>query len=243
MSRILLLSLALFSVYGVIPSIVSRRLGVGVFREGCTSDGIAFTFDDGPDPIYTPKLLDLLKKHNIKATFFVLGSKAERFPHLIRRMHHEGHLIGVHNYVHRCNWFLTPRTVRQNLKHTVSIIEKTTGERPVFYRPPWGLLNIFDFFLVRKNYKIVLWSLMVGDWRSKGGSKRIEIKILDKLSPGALIVLHDSGETWGADEDAPLHMIKALESVFQEIHHRGWKCVRVDKMIGLSNRVEKSKVS
>ena len=104
----------LFFVYGMIPWMCTAVLGFGVFRKSPSSQEVAFTFDDGPESRFTPKLLDLLKKYNISATFFVLGSKAEKNPGLIRRMNQEGHLIGLHNYVHRTNWFMTPWTIRRN---------------------------------------------------------------------------------------------------------------------------------
>ncbi|WP_028399290.1 polysaccharide deacetylase family protein [Ectobacillus panaciterrae] len=232
-------ALTLLLAYGIIPSILSRGLGLGVFQRSRTNHEVAFTFDDGPDPKYTPQLLDLLKKYNIKAAFFVLGSKAEQVPELIIRMHQEGHLIGIHNYVHRSNWLMTPWTVRRQLNRSASIIERITGVRPVYYRPPWGLLNLFDF-LLHKKFQVVLWSIMVGDWRSRGGSERIKRRLLHKMHGGAVIVLHDSGETWGADIDAPLHTIKALEDVFKEIRFRDYTCVRIDEMIPLENRIKLS---
>jgi peptidoglycan-N-acetylglucosamine deacetylase len=219
----------LFFVYTIIPSIVSFGFGLGVVRRGQTGRQVAFTFDDGPDPRYTPKLLDLLKKHSVKATFFVLGHKAEENPELILRIYQEGHLIGIHNYVHRSNWLMTPWTLRRQLKCSASFIEKITGERPVYYRPPWGLLNLFDFSL-RKHFRIVLWSLMAWDWRSQGGSEKVRRHILRKLKAGAVVLLHDSGDTVGANQDAPSHTIQALESVFREIHSQGYSCVRLDGM-------------
>jgi peptidoglycan-N-acetylglucosamine deacetylase len=217
-------------VYGFIPGFVTAVLGLGVFRKGTQRKDVAFTFDDGPDPRYTPQLLDLLKKYKIRATFFVLGSKAEKFPDLIFRIYQEGHLIGIHNYVHRGNWFMAPWTVRHELNRSVTIIEQITGVRPIYYRPPWGLLNVFDFFLL-KQFQIVFWSLMVGDWWSKGGSEKIKRRLFRWIKGGSVILLHDSGETWGANLDAPLHMIKALEDVFPEVYLRGYTCVRIDEMM------------
>ena len=136
-------------MYGMIPWIFTSVLGFGVFRKNPSSNKVAFTFDDGPESRFTPKLLDLLKKYNIRATFFVLGSKAEKNPGLIRRMNQEGHLIGLHNYMHLANWFMTPWTIRRELVRSASIIEQITGVRPIYYRPPWGLLNLFDFFFTK----------------------------------------------------------------------------------------------
>lgn len=230
MSNILLWLALVLLGYGVVPGIITLGFGFGVFKKSTTAREIAFTFDDGPHPKYTPELLHLLKQYGIKATFFVVGSKAEQFPDLILRIHGEGHLIGLHNYVHRTNWLMAPWTIRRELNRSASFIERIIGVRPVYYRPPWGLLNLFDFFL-RKQFQFVLWSLMVGDWRIKGGSEKIKRRLLRRIKGGSVILLHDSGETFGADQDAPLQTIQALKEVLQEVQRRGYRCVRVDEMI------------
>src|SRR6476646_3328751 len=89
--------LIFLAIYMFIPWVLTRIFGIGVFRKGRVRREVALTFDDGPDPEYTPQLLDLLKKHNVKATFFVLGQKAELNPDIILRIHEEGHQIGIHN--------------------------------------------------------------------------------------------------------------------------------------------------
>ncbi|MGE1114578.1 polysaccharide deacetylase family protein [Priestia megaterium] len=152
-------------LYTVIPYFLSRGLGVNVVKRGRDLSKIAFTFDDGPNPVYTPILLDLLKKNEVKATFFVVGTKAEKYPELIQRMHNEGHLIGIHNYVHHSNWFMSPWKVRNGLKNTAKVIKSIAGVTPIYYRPPWGMLNLFDF-MRRGKYKIILWSIMAEDWRT-----------------------------------------------------------------------------
>jgi peptidoglycan/xylan/chitin deacetylase (PgdA/CDA1 family) len=229
-------------VYWIIPGILALVLGFGVFRKANQHGEVAFTFDDGPDPNYTPQLLDILNKYKVKASFFVLGSKAEKFPELILRIHQEGHLIGLHNYVHRANWLMTPWTVRRHLKRSADIIEQITGVRPIHYRPPWGVLNLFDF-LLKKQFRIVLWSLMVGDWWSSGGSIKVKKRLLKKMKSGAVILLHDSGETWGANRDAPIHTIEALEDVFKDLRLQGYRFVRVDEMIRLDEQRSDTQVS
>lgn len=216
-------------VFAVVPTIITR-LGLIVFKKGQSSHEIAFTFDDGPDPLYTPDLLDLLQKYQVKASFFVVGSKAEQYPELIARIHREGHMIGIHNYLHIANWLLTPRQVRRQIFLTADIVQRITGNRPTFYRPPWGLVNLSD--IVRhKHFPVVLWSVMVGDWRSRGGTKRIKERLLKSIKGGSVIVLHDSGETFGADADAPGYMLEALENVLKETAANGYKYLRVDEMM------------
>jgi peptidoglycan/xylan/chitin deacetylase (PgdA/CDA1 family) len=220
--------------YTVIPYLLTSFWGYGVFRKGPQSPYIALTFDDGPDKRYTPQLLDLLKKHQVKATFFVVGKKAENNPDLIQRMHQEGHLIGLHNYVHRSNWSMSPWQIKRELDQSADIVERITGTRPSYYRPPWGLLALFDFFLL-KEYRIILWSLMTGDWRSKGGSAKVKNGILNHVKKGDVILLHDSGETWGANLDAPSFTIEALQDVLGELSRLGFSFVRIDDMLELTN--------
>lgn len=218
------------SLYMLIPSMITRINGFGIFRKGKTKKQVALTFDDGPHPKYTPELLNVLQDYQVKATFFVLGSQAELYPHLIRRMHREGHQIGIHNYDHTSNWLMLPWTVRRDhLERTGDIIESITGERPDHYRPPWGLMNAFDFFHP-KLYRIVLWSLMVGDWRSRSCHKKLKSTLLNGITDGSVILLHDSGDTLGADRDAPQFMLRALEETLHQLQGRDWQYVRIDEM-------------
>lgn len=217
-------------LYTVIPNFLSRGLGLSIFKRGVDPSKIAFTFDDGPDPIYTPILLDLLKKNEVKATFFVVGSKADKLPELILRMHQEGHLIGIHNYVHHSNWLMSSWKVRKGLEDTARIIENITGVSPVYYRPPWGLLNLFDLFQ-RSNYKIVLWSVMAEDWRTSGGSEKIKNRLLSNIKGGDIILLHDCGDTPGAESDAPRNTINALKDVLKQVKAKGLTCVRINELL------------
>ncbi|WP_313640963.1 polysaccharide deacetylase family protein, partial [Paenibacillus sp.] len=191
MQTLLLWLFYISSFYAFIPGMISRIFGYRVFRKG-TGRGrneFALTFDDGPDPRFTPLLLDLLKKYDAKATFFVVGSNAERYPELIQRIHDEGHLIGIHNYVHKTNWLMRPATVRRQIQRTNDIIYNIIGERSTHYRPPWGIVNLFDISK-RRQVEIVLWSVMFGDWREKLGAQRLTEKMLARLNPGEVMLLH-----------------------------------------------------
>ncbi|MGG1555303.1 polysaccharide deacetylase family protein [Paenibacillus ferrarius] len=218
--------------YSFIPTVIVRGIGGKSFYKRNRSTGIALTFDDGPDPTYTPQLLDLLRKYRIQAAFFVLGSKAEQHPELIKRMQDEGHLIGIHNYRHWSNALLTPKRVRKQLQDTENVIVGITGSKPMYYRPPWGVINVFDFLLARK-YQFVLWTLMVKDWRCSGGKERIKRKLLARLKHNDIIVLHDSGQTLGADRFAPRYMLEALEEFLAECKRKELVFLRVDDKIRL----------
>ena len=107
------LDLVLFGavLYSLLPAILSRMAGIGVMRSLSSEQAIALTFDDGPHPVYTPQLLDLLTEFGVKATFFVVGSQAEKYPDLLQRIHREGHAVGIHGYKHHLHWLKTPWTI------------------------------------------------------------------------------------------------------------------------------------
>ncbi|NOU62765.1 polysaccharide deacetylase family protein [Paenibacillus sp. LMG 31461] len=222
-------------VYTIIPTAIVRLGGFSAYRKGKGVTGIALTFDDGPDPAFTPQLLDILKLHGIQATFFILGAKAEKYPEIIRRMHAEGHLIGIHNYRHWTNAVLTPKKVRKQLQDTVNVIDAILGIKPIYYRPPWGIINIFDF-LRMKQFRLVLWSLMVGDWRCSGGTDRIKKKLFARLQNNDIIVLHDSGQTLGANPYAPMYMLEALKEFVEECRKQGIPFMRIDQRMQLDDQ-------
>lgn len=226
------------TLYAFIPGVITRLFGFRVFRHGVSKDNFALTFDDGPDPIYTPKLLDLLELYGAKATFFVVGSNAEKYPELVQRMHEEGHLIGIHNYVHKTNWLMAPATVKKQIQKTTKIIHDITGVTTHYYRPPWGIVNLFDF-AKRNETQIVLWSAMFGDWRQRIGADRLTKRMMKKLRGGEVFLLHDCGTTLGANSDAPVQMLIALERVLQEAQQRGLQSIRIDEMIEISHATKK----
>jgi len=216
MQWLILLSLvAGIVLYGIVPTIVIRKTKFRIYREGSSENMIALTFDDGPDPYYTPRLLDLLKKHQVKATFFVVGSKAKQYPDIVRRMHEEGHEIGLHHYRHISNWLVLPPFLEKGLRKSADIIEQIIGKRPIYYRPPWGHFNLFTP-LVQKKYITVLWTYILGDWNAKLGTMELFRRLRNSMKGGAIIVLHDSGDTLGAHKRAPEQMLAALELLLKE---------------------------
>jgi peptidoglycan/xylan/chitin deacetylase (PgdA/CDA1 family) len=224
------------NIYTIIPTIAIRMFGLGAYK-GQDGQGIALTFDDGPDPEFTPQLLDLLDQYHIKATFFVLGSKAEQHPDLIRRIHNEGHLVGIHNYSHQTNALMSPWKVRLQLQHAVRTIENITGTTPLHYRPPWGVFNVFDLLLFNR-FRVVLWSLIVGDWVSTGSAEKIKDRLLYKYKDGDIIVLHDSGDTLGADEDAPSYMLQALQVFLDQTNKQGYEFLRIDEKLVKADEIK-----
>lgn len=235
MEIILWIGFYFLTIYAVLPALVSRLFGFRVFMRGKTDTEIALTFDDGPDPVYTPKLLDLLKRHGARATFFVVGENAERNPDLITRIHEEGHILGIHNYVHHTNWLMRPRTVKRQIHRTSDVIKRITGTRPMYYRPPWGIVNVFDY--ANLGYlQIVLWTSLFGDWRKRISADKLYKRMKRKLKPGQIFLLHDCGITFGADRDAPANTISALERILNDGQSLGYRFVGIDEMIAITEQ-------
>ncbi|MFD0674133.1 polysaccharide deacetylase family protein [Cohnella sp. GCM10027633] len=218
------------TIYAFLPALISRTFGFRVFRRGKTEREVALTFDDGPDPEYTPRLLDLLKRHGATATFFVVGENADRHPDIIKRIHEEGHVLGIHNYVHKSNWIMRPSTVKKQIQRTSETIARVTGVVPTYYRPPWGIVNVFDYAKLG-HLQIVLWSAMFGDWREKVGADKLYRRMRSKLKPGEVLLLHDCGTTFGADRDAPANTISALSRILEDGAKLGLSFVGIDRMI------------
>lgn len=241
METLLLWLFYISSLYAFIPGLITRIFGFRVFRRGISKQYFSLTFDDGPDPQYTLELLELLKRYDAKATFFVVGSNAERHPDLLRRMHDEGHLIGIHNYVHKTNWLMGPAAVKKQIQKTGKVIHDATGVGTHYYRPPWGIVNLFDF-AKRNDTQIVLWSAMFSDWRVKIGADKLTKRMLKKLRGGEVFLLHDCGATLGANMTAPGEMLIALERVLQEARKRGMNSIRIDEMIRITEESKEKKM-
>lgn len=175
------------------------------------------TFDDGPHPVYTAKLLDLLQKYHIRGTFFVVGKFAEENPDLVLRMAEEGHTVGLHSYEHKSAMIQGADTVRQDMKRCTEALADL-GIRPRYYRPPWGHVNWFTLKEIKEyGMEKVLWDVMAEDWEEDTDEETIQYKLLKRASSGDIICLHDrqadldEGEDNGKRDPAPLKMIAALE--------------------------------
>lgn len=153
---------------------------------------VALTFDDGPDPQRTSAVLDLLARQGVRATFFVVGARAEAHPELVRRMVAEGHVVGNHSYTHSWRFPLRSlgRTVEE-LRRTGEVLHRITGRQPRLFRPPFGVTNPTIARAVRRlGLDPVGWSIRSLDTMGQS-PERVAARILRRLHPGAVILLHD----------------------------------------------------
>ena len=173
---------------------------------------IALTIDDGPDPVVTPQVLDLLDRHAVQATFFCIGEKAARFPELCREIVRRGHAIENHSQHHRHYFSLMGlRGITRELQTAQDTLTSLTGERPLFFRAPAGLRNPFlDPALTRLGLRLASWSSRGFDTRV-GDARRIQDQLLPGLQAGAIVLLHDGNAARTLDgQPVILEVIPAL---------------------------------
>jgi peptidoglycan/xylan/chitin deacetylase (PgdA/CDA1 family) len=153
---------------------------------------IALTFDDGPT-LFTQQVLDLLKQYEQKATFFCIGKQVEKFPDIVRRIIDEGHTIGNHTYSHSKNTgWLGVQEMTAEIHHADRVIQKVIHKKPVFYRPPFGVTNPSIKKAVKQTgHQTIGWSIRSLDTVIEDKS-RILSRILNRLAPGKVVLLHDT---------------------------------------------------
>jgi peptidoglycan-N-acetylglucosamine deacetylase len=211
--------LAFIFTYAILPNLYYRNISNEVVKRAPTKDKLlALTFDDGPDPKYTPKLLDVLQKNGVKCTFFVLAERALKYPHLIRRMVEEGHHVGLHSLKHMNPIFRLPNQTKRDFEEAVEIM-KNLGVRVRYFRPPWGIFNPVTFYYAKAyNFKVILWSIHAADWSRWTTVECIADRLINKVKPGDIVLLHDSR---GAP-NAPERTIKALEIALPKLKEKGY---------------------
>jgi peptidoglycan-N-acetylglucosamine deacetylase len=182
---------------------------------------VAITFDDGPNPRATPRILDVLRREQVLATFFVLGRHAERWPELVRRMADEGHQLGNHGYWHRKLHRRGPAYVRGDLSRGTQAIERASGVRPRHFRAPHGFRSPWVTSIARSlGQQTVGWSLGVWD-SARPGPKEIARRALEGLRAGSILLLHD-GDGYDAEGDR-MQTAEALPMIIDGLRARGFQ--------------------
>ncbi|MEW6697114.1 MAG: polysaccharide deacetylase family protein [Bacillota bacterium] len=229
--------------YMLLPTILGRTLRLGTLHRGSRKSGmVALTFDDGPDPCHTPQVLDILKKHQARASFFLVGRHAAQYPDLVKRMAAEGHSLGTHGYDHRFVWLQNPLSSIREINRGTQIIKDITGKTPLFFRPSWGLFNLPTFlYLFFSRQKTVLWSCMSWDWHPRSTPDSLRHMVDRKVKAGSVVVFHDRCTKPGVADDGPAKMIEALPAILESLQAKGLRTVTLDDFyryqeIGLMKR-------
>ncbi len=187
---------------------------------------IALTFDDGPCPLYTREILEILKENGAKATFFVIGKNAREHPDILLDVYKAGHEIGNHTYSHPEMRKLSPEKVGEEISKTQEIIKEITGTAPVLFRPPGGYLSNAIVDKISSNgCRTVLWSWRqdTRDW-SKPSVERVVNSVLSNLVDGDIILFHDFNTKGSPTPDA----LRRLLPLLQE---QGYEFVTVSELV------------
>lgn len=195
---------------------------------------VAMTFDDGPSAALTPKLLDLLAAHHMKATFFVVGQNAADHPEILRRAVKEGHEIANHSWSHPNLGKMGDDGVRRELQKTDDAIKAAIGVRPTLMRPPYGSITARQKRWMHEEfgYRIILWDVDPLDWKRPGPSV-VTSRILKEARPGSIILAHDI--------HAPT--IEAMPATFDQLQAKGFKFVTVTELLAMATPLPPKPVS
>lgn len=184
---------------------------------------VALTFDDGPWPVQTEQILNILKAEEIKATFFVIGKQAYRYPLVMRRIVAEGHVVGNHTQGHMILDKVSRPAVRQQIADGQTAVQKTTRTRPKWFRPPGGHLSAaVGAEMQRYGLSLVMWSVDPQDWREPPAGA-LGAELLRTIKPGSIVLLHDGGGTRTGT-------VGALPFVIHELKRQGYTFVTLDEL-------------
>lgn len=179
------------------------------------------TFDDGPDPRWTPQILDLLAQAQMHATFFAIGESAQREPALMRSVAAAGHAVGNHTYSHRHPWFMRSRAARAQVRDGAKALSDVLGREPVLYRPPHGRARPCMSDEARLHgERTVMWDRSAIDWGWLGTAPRIAER-LARVRPGDIVLMHDGRN----QHNRPDQLLQVLPDFLRELARRGLRSI------------------
>lgn len=184
---------------------------------------VALTFDHSWGNKFTPSILDTLKRHNLKVTFFIMGPWAKKYPEVARQMVADGHEIASHGYRHENYGDMTPEWVKEDILKAHALIKEVTGVDPTLIRPPNGHYSQRSLKATDElGYKTIIWNVDSLDWKNPGRDVIIE-RVMKRLKPGAIILMHAS--------DTPVQTAEALPILLEKIKAEGYQIVTVSELL------------
>jgi peptidoglycan/xylan/chitin deacetylase (PgdA/CDA1 family) len=215
-----------FGLPSLAPVWSPGRWMLGIADRLADEGTVALTFDDGPSHDGTPRLLRLLARAEVKATFFLMGEQVARMPELALEIVHQGHAIGLHGYEHHTLARMSNRELHEDLDRAKYAIALATQSEPVLYRPPRGVFTYQGLAAVRdRGWEPVLWSTNSRDWRRVATPDSISQRVNTRLRGGDIVLLHDSD--YYSAKGSWLRTLEALPSILRELAEQGLKPVPI----------------
>ena len=207
-----------------------------VYRADTKDKVVALTFDDGPSARWTPQILDELKKANVKATFFMIGKHVDEFPWIVQRVAAEGHEIGNHTYDHHGIFYYTPAELRDEVTKTDLALERVTGKRTTYFRPPKAWITRSEKTqLGEMGYTVVLWTLNSKDWVTFDHKYMIR-HIMKDIHSGDIILFHDSGGVFGTENGDRSETVKTIPPLIEALRKQGYEFVLISDLVSRNGR-------
>ncbi len=186
---------------------------------------VAITFDDGPDPEVTPAVLEALRKHSVRCTFFLTGVVAVKYADVARQVAADGHEIASHGYSHRALRGVSAETVRRELDRSEAVLERVLGVRPTLFRFPYLVHDEVSLRIVQsRGYTVIRCSLDSRDWLTPD-ARRLASRVCGLIKPGDIVLMHDAAGQKGEK------MKEALDIILEWLHENGYRCVTVSELI------------
>jgi len=187
----------------------------------CSKKLVILTIDDGPSTAFVEKVSKTLKQYHASATFFCIGKNIQADPSALKLIHQNGFEIGNHSFSHRNLTRLSDKEIKAEINRTSDLINQITGLKPTYFRPPGGAYNQRVKKVIESTgLKMAMWTIDPKDWRGKNGPnpKQTVNYITGRLSPGAIILLHEKGNTW-----------KALPTLLDRLEKQGYEAVSLSE--------------
>ena len=210
------------------------RLKLVLKRVETTRKAVALTFDDGPHPVYTPELLELLDRYQARATFFFVGESAEKYPHIVKRAAASGHAIGNHSWSHPPMPCINRKERLKQIARTKKVLQPY-GQK--LFRPPWGFLTFSSYLDVSSlGYTPVYWDVAANDWCDLSADELFN-RLDTKIRPGSIVLMHDTLYVPSETEQVPRETLFQVLDEYLQKHQNRYNFVSVPELLRLGRPV------
>ncbi len=222
------LGVAAFSIF--FDQAVIVRKGT-IYKVDVAEKVVALTFDDGPSPEWTPKILDELKKADVKATFFMIGEYVEKYPLIAKRVADEGHDIGNHSYDHKVLIYYRMKTLEREINQAEKVIQNVTGIKTKYFRPPKAWITYKEKEKIREmGYEIVLWTLNSKDWVTFDDRYIVRF-LVHNVQPGEIILFHDGGGVFSTQGGDRHQTVQTIPRLVEKLREKGYRFVTITELL------------